>query len=63
MAVTAAVAKVAVHVEVTVEQIQAAVFDKTFGFLLLAGDGQLRGRGGDRQEKTAVFHDVHGVLH
>ncbi|MNE60757.1 hypothetical protein D3C80_1559260 [compost metagenome] len=55
--------EVAVHVEVAVEQIQAAVLDKAIGFLLLTGYGQLRGGGGDRQGEKAGFHDVHGLLH
>ncbi|MNO93756.1 hypothetical protein D3C76_853600 [compost metagenome] len=61
LAVTAAVTEISVHVEVAVEQSEAAVFDEAFG-LFLARYGQLRD-GGDRQGETARFKGTHGVLH
>ncbi|MCY1521742.1 hypothetical protein D9M68_565670 [compost metagenome] len=61
LAVTAAVTEIPVHVEVAVEQSEAAVFDEAFG-LFLARYGQLRD-GGDCQGETARFKGAHGVLH
>ncbi|MCY1306053.1 hypothetical protein D9M70_558860 [compost metagenome] len=61
LAIAAAVTEIPVHVEVAIEQSEAAVFDEAFS-LFLASYGQLRDSS-YRQCKTARFKGAHGVLH
>ncbi|MNS29348.1 hypothetical protein D3C72_613450 [compost metagenome] len=53
LAIAASISEVAIHIEITIEQPEAAVFNEAIGFLLLTSYCQLRGGGNDSQGERA----------